>query len=98
MLSHTLSSIKSVFEDVGIICWCFSLCTGLMSFKKFFFLLVLPTCCPVNICMHSALQTVAKGDFIDFLIFSSEAGGRRAGDCHGDGGAVQCGGRILVQH
>ena len=59
---------------------------------------VLPTRRPVNICMHSALQTVAKGDFIDFLIFSSEAGGRRAGDCHGDGGAVQCGGRILIQH
>ena len=36
VLSHTLSSIKSVFEDVGIIYWCFSLCTGLMSFKKVF--------------------------------------------------------------
>ena len=66
--------------------------------QKSFFLLVLPTRRPVNICMHSALQTVAKGDFIDFLIFSSEAGGRRAGDYHGDVGAVQCGGRILFSY
>ena len=66
--------------------------------QKGFFLLVLPTRRPVNICMHSALQTVAKGDFIDFLIFSSEAGGRRAGDYHGDVGAVQCGGRILFSY